>query len=104
MVHPATKVTVIAENLLEDAIIKIINEAGATGYSVFEGTGKGQHGLHGRKGADVVSAFSIVNIEFVMKDREAAIRVAETISDRHFGKYPGIIYISGVEILRPSRF
>ena len=104
MVHPATKVTVIAERLLEESITQIITAAGATGYTIVEGNGKGQRGLHGRKGASVVDAFSIVKIEFVMKDRDAAIQVAESISDRHFEKHSGIIYISSVEILRPSRF
>lgn len=104
MVHPATKVTVIAERLLEDSITTIINEAGATGYTTVEGNGKGQHGLHGKKGASLVEAFSIVKIEFVMKDRDAAVKVAETISDRHFKKQSGIVYISTVEILRPGRF
>lgn len=94
----------IAERLLEDAITTIINQAGATGYTIVDGNGKGQHGLHGGKGASLVEAFSIVKIEFVMKDRAAAIRVAETISDRHFTKQSGIIYVSTVEILRPSRF
>jgi len=104
MVHSATKITVIAERLLEDSITKIINGAGATGYTTVEGSGKGQHGLHGKKGALLVDAFSIIKIEFIMKDREAAIAVAETISERHFKNQSGIVYISSVEILRPNRF
>lgn len=104
MVHPATKVTVIAEQLLEDAIIDLINKSGATGYTTVHGQGKGQHGLHGGKGRSLVDAFSIVKIEFVMKNRDAAIEVAETISDHLFVKQSGIIYISTVEVLRPTRF
>ncbi|WP_421789118.1 P-II family nitrogen regulator [Hyphobacterium sp.] len=104
MVHPATKVTVIAEQLLEDAIIKLINESGATGYTTVKGRGKGQHGLHGGKGRTLVDAFSIVKIEFVMKDRDKAIEVAEKLSEKLFVQQSGIIYLSTVEILRPTRF
>lgn len=104
MVTAATKVTIIAESLLEQAIITAINDAGASGYTTVEGRGKGQHGMHGKKGALLVDAFSIVKIEFVMKDRTMALEVAERIADRHFGKQPGIIYISSVEVLRAERF
>lgn len=104
MVHPATKVTIIAERLLEDAIIELINESGATGYTTVPGRGKGQHGLHGGHKRRLVDAFQIVKIEFVMKDRDAAIEVAEKVSDELFANQSGIVYVSTVEILRPSRF
>lgn len=104
MVTPATKVTIIAERLLEQAITDLINKAGATGYTTVEGRGKGQHGLHGGKGASLVDAFTIVKIEFVMKDRDAALAVAQTVSDRLFAKQSGIIYVSTVEVFRANRF
>lgn len=104
MVTPATKVTIIAENLLEQDILAVINEAGATGYTIVEGRGKGKYGLHGNRGTSVIDAFSIIRIEFVMRDRDTALHVAQTISERHFSQQPGIIYFSAVEVLRADRF
>jgi len=104
MVHTATRVTVIVERLLESRITDIINNAGASGYTILDGSGKGQHGTHMSKGARVVNSFSILKIEFVVLDRDIALSVASEIEKTCFDNFSGIVYLSSVEILRKDRF
>lgn len=104
MVHIASRVTVIAERLLEARITDIINAAGASGYTVLDGSGKGQRGTHLSKGPAVVNSFSIIKLEFVVLDRETALSVAEEIEKTCFNNYSGIVYLTPVEILRKERF
>ena len=104
MFHQATKLTVVVERLLQDGIIKILEAEGAKGYTIVEGSGKGEH--FNRKGdrASVVRAFSIVRIEFIMADADRARKLAEMINERYFKQYSGIVYLSPVEVIRADRF
>lgn len=104
MVHPATRVTIIAEQILEARITQIIEKAGASGYTVLDGSGKGQHGTHLSKGPKIVGAFAILKIEFVVLERAKALAVAEEIEKTCFNNYSGIIYLTPVEVLRKERF
>lgn len=102
--HKATRISIIAEKLIQDGITRILDDAGATGYSLFEGGGKGAHGPHPLQRAAVVTDFSIIKIEVILADRETAEAIAEAVSDRYFETYSGIIYLDDVEILRPGKF
>ncbi len=104
MVHTATRVTIIAERLLEARITDIINKAGASGYTILDGSGKGQHGRHLSSGPAVINSFSILKIEFVVLDHKTALDVAHDIEKTCFDNYSGIVYLSKVEILRKDRF
>jgi len=75
MVHNATRVTIIAERLLEKRITDIINNAGASGYTLLDGSGKGQRGTHLSKGPAVINSFSILKIEFITLERSVALDV-----------------------------
>ena len=77
MFHQATKVTIIAERLLQEGILKILEAGGAKGYTIVDGSGQGEH--INRKGgrAAVVRAFSMVRIEFIQTDEASARAIAE---------------------------
>jgi len=101
----ATEITIVAERLIEDGIIRIIEAAGATGYTVLEGSGKGRHGLHTRERPSVPSgAFDIVKIEVIVASREKAERIAQEVLDTYFTDYAGIVYLEDVEVFRPTKF
>lgn len=104
MFHAATKLTVIAERLLQDQLVEKLEAAGATGYTLVEGGGKGEHFTRMTKSASVVQAFSIIRIEAIFSSNEAARTVAEQIEQKFFGQYSGIIYLSPIEVLRPEKF
>ena len=102
--HKANRVTIPAEKLIQDGITKIIDEEGAKGYSVFEGGGRGRHGIHSMHPAPIVDDFVIVKIETVVAKREVAEAIAERVAATYFKEYPGIVYLDTVDILRPEKF
>lgn len=102
--HKATKIILVVERLLRDRVIAIVEAEGAKGYTVTEGTGKGEHGLHGTDRPGIAPGFTIVRIEVIVAGRAAAERIALTVSQRYFTDHPGIVYMSEVEVLRPEKF
>jgi len=104
MFHTATKLTVIAERLLEEDILKILSSQGASGYTILEGAGKGEHFTRMSDRASIVSAFSIIKIEVIFTDRERAETAAKEIHDKHFEYYSGVVHLSQIEVIRPERF
>jgi len=102
MTHRAKKVSIVTEKLNERQIETIVEEAGATGYTVFEGSGKGSHGVKGRR--TLVNDFTLVKIEVIVSSREIAERIAEQVAERYFENYAGIVYIDDVEVLRREKF
>lgn len=104
MTHQATKISIVTEKLIEAGVEKICLDAGATGYTVFEGSGKGSHGVRTRDRPSVVGAFALVKIEVIVADRATADQIAEKIASTYFQSYPGIVYLETVEILRRDKF
>lgn len=104
MTYKATKISIVAEKLIQDGITRIIEDAGASGYTVIDGGGKGRHGVRSREGPTLVGAFAIVKIEVVLNDRGIAETIAERVADAFFKDYSGIVYMEEIDILRPQRF
>ena len=100
----ATRLTVITETLNEPTILKMIEAHGATGYSVFNGGGKGTHGVHPPHRASVADGFAIVKIEAVVTERDQAEAIAREITETVFEHHAGIVYLDRVEILRKTKF
>jgi nitrogen regulatory protein PII len=104
MTHIATKVSIVTEKLIEKDIEKVVEQNGAKGYTVFEGSGKGSHGLKSLDRPSVVGAFALVKIEVIVADRAVADAIAEQVATTYFTNYSGIVYLEEVEILRREKF
>ena len=104
MTISATKITIVSERVILEKITAIIEAAGATGYTVIEGGGKGSHGLRTTERPAVVKALAIVKIEVVVADRETAETIADAVNEQYFKNYSGIVYLERVEILRQHKF
>lgn len=104
MAFAATTVTIIAERMLADRITRLLDESGASGYTLVEGSGKGHHLTRTHERPSIVRDFDIVRIEFVMLDSVHAREIAQQITDEYFHDYSGIIYITAAEVLRSERF
>ncbi|MFP4520298.1 MAG: P-II family nitrogen regulator [Oceanicaulis sp.] len=102
--HKATKIILVVERLLRDKVVAIVEKEGAKGYTVTEGVGKGEHGLHGSDRPSIAQGFTIVRIEVIVADRAAAERIAQSVADQYFKEYPGIVYMDQVEVLRLEKF
>jgi len=99
----AFKITIVTEKLIQDGVAKIIEAAGAGGYTVIDGGGKGSREMRTR-GRSVVVAFANVKIELVTNDRDSAVEIADKVAEMYFDNFPGIIYIEEVEVLRSHDF
>ncbi|MEM8556442.1 MAG: DUF3240 family protein [Bacteroidota bacterium] len=104
MSHQATKISIVTEKLNEPQIEQLIEQAGAKGYTVFEGSGKGSHGVRAGSRPSVVGAFALVKIEVIVADRETADAIVEQVASTYFNNYSGIVYTEAVEILRLEKF
>jgi len=104
MFHTATKIVLVVEQFLRDKVCDIVEAEGARGYTVIDCSGKGAHGRHTRDRPSVVRGFALSKLEIIVSDRAAAERIAETVAERYFEEYPGIVYIDAVEVLRPDKF
>ncbi|WP_298913144.1 DUF3240 family protein [uncultured Algimonas sp.] len=104
MFSNATKLTVIAERLLQDRLIDMLYAGGAKGHTLFDGSGKGEHGDRVGDRASVIHDFTIVQIDAVFGKDHQARKVAEEIAEDVFIDYAGIVYLSPVEVIRAKRF
>jgi nitrogen regulatory protein PII len=104
MTTKSTKITIVSEKLLQSKITDLIDEAGASGYTVIEGSGKGHHGVRSAARPNIVGAFGIVQIEVIVADRSVADAIADKVTATYFQDYSGIVFLEEVEILRPERF
>jgi nitrogen regulatory protein PII len=104
MSHPATKISIVTEKLNEHQIEQLIGEAGAKGYTVFEGSGKGSHGIRAGGRPSVVGDFSLIKIEVIVADRQTADAIVEKVASTYFKNFSGIVYMESVEVLRLEKF
>ena len=105
MTHKAKKIIIITEKLIADGVTRIIQEQGATGYTIVEAGGKGSRGVRpSDRRARVVDAFSNVKIEVIVSNDELAHAIVDEVAGTYFQDYSGITYLEDVEILRPHKF
>lgn len=104
MTHRAKKIVIITEKLILEGVLKIVERAGATGYTVFSAGGKGSRGVRSEDRPRVVDAFANVQVDVITGSDEVAHRIAEEVATTYFENYSGITYLEDVEILRPQKF
>lgn len=102
--YEATKVVIITEKLILPKVARLIEAAGASGYTVTPAGGKGSRGVRTTNRAAVVDEFSNVKIEVITGNAEAANRIADEVAEQFFDNYSGITYLEKVAILRPHKF
>lgn len=103
--HTAKKVVIITEQLISKPVCDIIEQCGATGYTIVAAGGKGSRNVRSMsEGALVVNDFANVKIEVIVKDKAMAEKIMDKIVETYFQNYSGITYIEDVEILRPDKF
>jgi len=104
MFSNATKTVLIIERLIQDDVVDILKRGGAKGFTIVPGSGEGEHHRRRGRGAHVVDDFTIVRIEFILADKAKAKAIAEEVAATYFEQYPGIVYLSDVEVIRTDRF
>ena len=104
MIQKASKLVIITEKLLLNKIAKIINEAGATGYTVVDAGGKGSRNVRS-SGQPIVSGnYSNIKFEVLTRNRDMAVKISDEVAAQFFDDYSGIAYLCDAEVLHAHKF
>jgi hypothetical protein len=104
MTQKASKLVIITEKLLLKQIIKIIDEAGATGYTLMAAGGKGSRNVRSSGQPSVGDSFSNIKIEVLTANRDMALKISDEVAAQFFDDYSGITYICDAEVLHAHTF
>jgi len=104
MAKPAKKLVIVTEKLLLKKIAKIIEKAGATGYTVVDAGGKGSRNVRSAGTPDVSDTYLNVKIEVLTDSLEMALAISDEVAMKFFDDYSGIVYLSDAEVLNAHKF
>ena len=105
MTQEASKLVIVTEKLLEKKIAKIIDEAGATGYTVVPAGGKGSRNVRSSGRPTVSDTYSNIKFEVLTPNREMAVTISDEVAAQFFDDYSGIAYLCDVmEVLHAHKF
>lgn len=104
MTKQTSKLVIVTEKLLLKKIAKIIDEAGATGYTVVAAGGKGSRNVRSSGQPTVGDFYSNIKIEVLTANREIALKISDEVAARFFDDYSGITYICDAEVLHAHTF
>ena len=96
--HPMKLITIVAEEVLRDQLVRKLLEMGATGCSYHSTQGTG---LSEARHGDVFSA----NVQIkVVCPAGVAEKIMAYLSEHYFGKYAMVAWLSDVEVVREAHF
>ncbi|WP_017294754.1 P-II family nitrogen regulator [Geminocystis herdmanii] len=104
MIKKASKLVIVTEKLLLKPISKIIEEAGASGYTIVAAGGKGSRNVRSSGHPNVSDTYSNIKIEVLTADRDTAVKISDNVATKFFEDYSGISYICDVEVLHAHDF
>lgn len=91
-------VTIIAEAILEDKLVRELKKLGARGYTIGEARGAGTRGL---KAIDWEG--QNIRIETLVGP-DVAERIMAHVAQRYFADYAVIVYSVDAEVLRSAKY
>ncbi|MDJ0678250.1 MAG: hypothetical protein QNJ18_00140 [Xenococcaceae cyanobacterium MO_167.B52] len=105
MTQQASKLVIITEKLLLKQIAKIIDESGATGYTVVAAGGKGSRNVRSSGQPSISDTYSNIKIEVLTPNRDMAVKISDEVAAQFFDDYSGIAYLCNVmEVLHAHKF
>ncbi|MBE9070223.1 hypothetical protein IQ260_26635 [Leptolyngbya cf. ectocarpi LEGE 11479] len=105
MSKQASKLVIVTEKLLLKKIAKIIDEAGATGYTVVDAGGRGSRNVRSSGQPSVSDTQANIKFEILTPSREMAVKISDEVAARFFEDYSGISYLCDVmEVLHAHKF
>lgn len=95
---PVKLITVIAEAILEDQILREFKDLGARGYTLSEVRGEGSRGIR-------ASEWEGKNLKIEMLvSPEVANQIIEHVAERYFPHYAVVTYLQDVQVVRGDKF
>ncbi|BDA74515.1 hypothetical protein RIVM261_045200 [Rivularia sp. IAM M-261] len=104
MAKPAKKLVIVTEKILLKKIANIIDESGATGYTVVETGGKGSRNVRSSGQPSVSDTQANIKFEVLTENRDMAENIADQVGVKFFNDYAGIAYICDAEVLYGHSF
>ncbi len=104
MAKPAKKLVIVTEKILLKKIAAIIEDSGATGYTVMQTGGKGSRNVRSSGQPHVSETDANIKFEVLTPDRDMAENIADQIAVKFFLDFAGIIYICDAEVLYAHSF
>ncbi len=105
MTQQASKLVIITEKVLMKKIAKIIDEAGASGYTVVDAGGKGSRNVRSSGQPTISENFSNIKFEVLTPNRDMAVKISDEVAAQFFDDYSGIAYVCSVmEVLHAHKF
>jgi hypothetical protein len=104
MTQQAYKLVIVTEKLLLKKIAKIVDEAGATGYTVVDAGGKGSRNMRSSGQPTVSENFSNIKFEVLTRNRDLAVKISDRVAAQFFDDYSGIAYLCDAEVLHAHKF
>ena len=104
MTQQASKLVIVTEKVLLKKIARIIDEAGATGYTVVDAGGKGSRNVRSSGQPSVSDNFSNIKLEVLTRNRNIALKISDEVAAQFFDDYSGIAYLCEAEVLHAHKF
>ena len=92
------KVTIIAERVLREDLLKLLKKHGATGWTLTAVQGEGSRGIHASEWEG-----SNVQIDTLVKPAVAD-SIMEDIGGKYFEDWSVIVYAAEVEVMRGEKY
>lgn len=91
-------VTIVTERILEDRLLRKVQELGAKGYTLTQATGKGSRGVRASEweGPDT-------RIQSLVSEKVAD-AIVEYIAENFFEHYAVIVYVQDAEVVRGEKY
>ncbi len=104
MTKQANKLVIVTEKLLLKKVGKIIDAAGASGYTVMDAGGKGSRNVRSSGRPSVGDTESNIKFEVLTPTREMALKISDEVAAQFFEDYSGITYLCNAEVLHAHDF
>ncbi len=91
-------VTIVAEPVLEERLVRLLHDMGATGHTITEGRGAGSARRHA---AEVPG--ETIRLEVIVAP-EVADRILQRLADEYFANYSVIAWLADVQVLRRTKY
>jgi nitrogen regulatory protein P-II 2 len=92
------KVTIVAEALLEERLLRLVRESGARGFTVGEVRGEGSRGVR-------ASDWEGKNVRIeTLVSPEVADRLLEHVAEAYFPQFAVVAWVEDVEVVRGDKY
>lgn len=97
--YPMKRVTIICEALAREDVLRLIEDTGAHGWTLWEVQGSGSQG---RRAADIPE-FANIQVEIILQP-DVAESLLTRLSAELFPNFAMVAYETEIRVLRPSKF